>query len=64
MRGYYIWGKVKFYIFNFLKKLNLIKEIHYINGSETLPPPLTKAQEAKIMNKKWCNWSKRTFNNS
>ena len=50
MRGYYIWGKVKFYIFNFLKKLNLIKEIHYINGSETLPPPLTKAQEAKIMN--------------
>lgn len=49
MKCYYILGKIKFYLLNILKKLNLIEEIHYINGSETLPPPLTKIQEAKIM---------------
>lgn len=37
------------YILKILKKLNLIEEIYYINGTETLPPPLTKAQEMKIM---------------
>ena len=41
--------KLKSYILKILIKLNLIEEIHYINGSETLPPPLTKAQELKIM---------------
>ena len=49
MKYFYIWDKFKIYILDFLKKLNLIEEIHYINGSETLPPPLTKTQEAKIM---------------
>lgn len=44
-----VTAKIKFYIFKFLKKLGLNKEIHYINGAETLPPPLTKAQELKVM---------------
>ena len=50
MKSFYIFGKFKIYILNVLKKLNLIEEIHYINGAETLPPPLTKTQELKIMN--------------
>ncbi len=41
--------KLRVYILKILTKLNLIDEIHYINGAETLPPPLTKAQETKIM---------------
>lgn len=41
--------KIRIYILKVLWKLNLIEGIHYINGSETLPPPLTKAQELKIM---------------
>lgn len=50
MKYYYILGKIKVYLLNILKKLNLIDEVHYVNGSETLPPPLTKTQEAKIIN--------------
>ncbi len=46
---YNIAKAIKSYFFNILVKLNLIDEIHYINGSETLPAPLTKAQELKIM---------------
>ena len=34
-----------------LRKLGIIEGIHYINGVETLPPPLTKAQEAEVMAK-------------
>lgn len=41
--------KIKSKILNFLIKLGLIDSIHYINGAQTLPPPLTKSQEAKIM---------------
>ena len=41
--------KIRIYMLKILWKLNLIEGIHYINGSETLPPPLTKAQELKIM---------------
>ena len=33
-------------IFSYLKK-----EVHYINGPEVLPPPLTKAQESEVMAK-------------
>lgn len=36
-------------ILKLLKKLKLIGDIHYINGSETLPPPLTKVEEAEIL---------------
>ena len=41
--------KIRLYVLKALRKLNLIEGIHYINGSETLPPPLTKAQELEIM---------------
>ena len=34
-----------------LRKLGIIEGIHYINGVETLPPPLTKAQEEEVMAK-------------
>ena len=46
---YNIIKTIKNYVLNILVKLKLIDEIHYINGSETLPAPLTKAQELKIM---------------
>ncbi len=42
-------AKIKIYLFKLLKKLGLSKGIHYINGAESLPPPLTKAQELKVM---------------
>lgn len=48
-------------ILNFIKKIiaylkNLFlslfkKEVHYINGPETLPPPLSKEEEEEIMSK-------------
>lgn len=41
--------KLKNKILNLLIKIGLVDSIHYINGTQTLPPPLTKAQEAKIM---------------
>lgn len=50
MRFYRILEKIKVSVLHILRKLNLIEEIHYINGSETLPPPLTRAQELKIIN--------------
>ncbi len=50
MRFYRILGKIKVSVLHILRKLNLIEEIHYINGSETLPPPLTRDQELKIIN--------------
>lgn len=49
MKYFIILSKIKIYFLKTLKKLNLIDEIHYINGSETLPPPLTKVQEINIM---------------
>ena len=30
-------------------KLGFSEQIHYINGPETLPPPLTKEEEKKVM---------------
>ena len=42
-------------IMQILRKIRLFfnfdNEVMYINGSETLPPPLTKAEEASIMKK-------------
>ena len=32
-----------------LGRAGLMGEVHYINGPETLPAPLTAAEEAKIM---------------
>lgn len=37
-----------------LKKLKLIKGIHYINGPETLPAPLSQKKEENIINKIKC----------
>ncbi len=37
-----------------LKKLKLIKGIHYINGPETLPAPLSQKEEENIINKIKC----------
>ena len=31
-----------------LEKINLTDEIHYINGTQTLPPPLTEKEEEKV----------------
>ncbi len=50
MQHYFISNKISIFLINIIKKLNLVCEIYYINGSETLPPPLTKSQELKIMN--------------
>lgn len=38
-------------VFNLLRKLGFVKFIHYINGPETLPAPLTKEQETKVFEK-------------
>lgn len=38
-------------VLSFLKFIKWEKDVHYINGPETLPPPLTAAQEAVIMDK-------------
>ncbi len=32
-----------------LLRLRLMGEVHYINGPETLPPPLSSEEEAEIM---------------
>lgn len=40
---------IKENILKLLKKLGFIESIHYINGVETLPPPLTKKQEEEVM---------------
>ena len=39
--------KIKFLISKFLSKL-FNKNLNYINGPETLPPPLTAAEEEKL----------------
>ncbi len=52
-KSFNLISKILSNIFKFLKnKIFLFKrEIHYINGPEHLPPPLTKDQEATIMKK-------------
>lgn len=36
-------------VFKLLNKIKPVGKIHYINGAETLPPPLSKAEEKEIM---------------
>lgn len=43
--------KIKMLFLKFLKKLGLLKNIHYINGPEALPPPLGPEQEAEVFGK-------------
>ena len=40
--------KMFYLLFKIKKKFN-IGDVHYINGPETLPAPLTKAEEAIVM---------------
>ncbi len=42
-------GYISNLIIKIKKKLGFIDSVHYINGSETLPPPLTKDEETEIM---------------
>lgn len=41
--------KIKTLILKILKYFKLIEQVHYINGPETLPPPLSKTDEALVM---------------
>ncbi len=41
--------KLSLIIKNILKKLGLINSSYYINGPETLPPPLSTEEESKIL---------------
>lgn len=42
-------GYISNLIIKIKNKLGFIDSVHYINGSETLPPPLTKDEETEIM---------------
>ncbi len=44
-RGLAEWGK------RILERMGFVHPIHYINGPETLPPPLTKEEEVVIFQK-------------
>lgn len=48
-------GKIKLaflkWFFTVLSKLGLIDSVHYINGPEVLPPPLSKEEESVIFRK-------------
>lgn len=43
--------KIKSLIYIFLLKIGLIKPTFYINGPETLPPPLSYVEETELVNK-------------
>ncbi len=40
---------IKTFFYLFLLKIGLIKPTHYINGSQTLPPPLNAEEEAMLL---------------
>lgn len=42
-------NNLKKFLLKLRKKLGFKDEVHYINGSETLPPPLSKEEETEIM---------------
>lgn len=48
-----MFSKFKYYVKNLviklLTRLKLINQVHYINGPETLPPPLTKEEENAVI---------------
>lgn len=41
--------KIKSFIYIILLKIGLVKTAYYINGAETLPPPLTSAEERELL---------------
>lgn len=40
--------RMKIYLF-FLRHISFLKPVHYIGGSETLPPPLSKEEESRLL---------------
>lgn len=40
---------IKNFIINFLYKFKLLTSVHYINGPQTLPPPLSQEEEQKLL---------------
>ncbi len=44
-------NRVILFFYPILKKLGLIRSIHYINGPETLPAPLSKEEEQEAFEK-------------
>ena len=48
-RGVVTLRKLKVLFLKFLQRLNFFKSIHYINGSDVLPPPLTKDEEENVV---------------
>ena len=40
--------RMKIYLF-FLRHTSFLKPVHYIGGSETLPPPLSKEEESRLL---------------
>ncbi len=45
----FVFYKMRVMLVKFVGKFRILGEIHYINGPETLPAPLTKEEEASIM---------------
>lgn len=45
----FVFYKMRVMLIKFVEKFRILGEIHYINGPETLPAPLTKEEEASIM---------------
>ncbi len=43
--------KLKTFIYLFLLKIGIIKPTYYINGPQTLPPPLNSEEEAILLNR-------------
>ena len=43
--------KIKTFFFLFLVKIGFVKPTHYINGSQTLPPPLNSDEEAMLLSR-------------
>ncbi len=43
--------KIKNFIYKFLLKIGFLKPTFYINGPETLPPPLNQADETELVNR-------------
>ena len=41
--------KIRNFFIEILKKLGLARSVYYVNGPETLPAPLTKKEEEKVM---------------
>lgn len=46
-----IISRIKSAIYGLLRKLEILCEVHYIGGAETLPPPLTAEEETDILSR-------------